>query len=99
MVQTYKKKPVVVMALQFTGENADLVKTWMVDKCEVGCEITTEPGSPIETETTCVYIKTLEGTMKAIPGDYIIRGIHGEFYPCKPEIFELTYEKYIYKNE
>ena len=39
-----------------------------------------------------VEIKTLEGTMLASPGDWIIRGVAGEFYPCKPEIFEATYE-------
>lgn len=40
----------------------------------------------------CV-IHTFEGTMKAAPGDYIIQGVHGELYPCKPDIFEETYEK------
>ena len=40
-----------------------------------------------------VLIETLEGTMKANPGDYIIRGIKGELYPCKPDIFKETYEK------
>lgn len=93
MIQTFKKKPVIIQALQFTGENADLVKTWLGSKCEIGCEITTEPGSPIETETTYVYISTLKGVMKGNPGDFIIKGISGEFYPCKPEIFELTYEQ------
>ncbi|PRS47537.1 hypothetical protein [Bacillus sp. MZGC1] len=38
-------------------------------------------------------IETLEGTMKASPGDWIIKGVHGEIYPCKPDIFEKTYEK------
>lgn len=40
-----------------------------------------------------IYIETLEGTMCANEGDYIIKGVKGEFYPCKPDIFELTYEK------
>jgi hypothetical protein len=40
-----------------------------------------------------VVIETLEGNMTADKGDYIIKGIKGEFYPCKPDIFELTYEK------
>lgn len=39
-----------------------------------------------------VYIETLEGTMTGLPGDYIIKGVKGEFYPCKPDIFELTYD-------
>lgn len=40
-----------------------------------------------------MYIETLEGTMKASVGDYIIKGVNGEFYPCKPDIFEKTYEE------
>jgi len=41
----------------------------------------------------CGFIKTLEGNMHVVPGDWIIRGVKGEFYPCKPDIFEATYEK------
>ena len=40
-------------------------------------------------------IETLEGTMKADPGDWIIRGVKGELYPCKPDVFEMTYKKVI----
>ena len=40
-----------------------------------------------------VYIQTLEGVMKASPGDWIIRGVKGELYPCKPDVFEATYEE------
>lgn len=40
-----------------------------------------------------IVIPTLEGSMRALPGDYIIRGVQGEFYPCKPDIFEQTYER------
>lgn len=43
--------------------------------------------------TNSYYIRTLEGEMAITPGDYIIQGINGEFYPCKPDIFEKTYEK------
>lgn len=39
-----------------------------------------------------IYIATLEGEMRADPGDWIIKGVHGEFYPCKPNIFDATYE-------
>lgn len=45
------------------------------------------------TEGNDYYIKTLEGNMRISVGDYIIRGVNGEFYPCKPDIFEKTYEK------
>ncbi|MEM8971345.1 MAG: hypothetical protein AAGD43_04680 [Pseudomonadota bacterium] len=40
-----------------------------------------------------ILIDTLEGQMKALPGDWIIKGVNGEFYPCKPDIFEKTYER------
>lgn len=43
-------------------------------------------------KTGCLYISTLEGDMKAMPGDYIIKEVNGEFYPCKPDIFAKTYE-------
>jgi hypothetical protein len=45
------------------------------------------------TENMGIDIPTLEGVMHASPGDWIIRGVHGECYPCKPDIFEKTYEK------
>jgi len=47
---------------------------------------------PESDRVTLVVIQTLEGTMQASPGDWIIRGVAGEFYPCKPDIFEATYE-------
>lgn len=57
---------------------------WYVKK-----PVKVEARGPIESEE---YIETLEGTMKASVGDYIIRGVRGELYPCKPDIFEETYE-------
>ncbi len=51
-----------------------------------------------QTEET-IQIKTLEGIMTALPGDYIITGIHGEQYPCKPDIFEQTYERVLDRVE
>lgn len=50
-------------------------------------------------EDGTLFINTLEGQMKASPGDYIIKGIQGEFYPCKPDIFEKTYEPWDYKED
>lgn len=79
----YRKKPVVIEAIQYTGDNYNEV-------CEfVGKELRTpliqyEPGELI--------IETLEGNMIASVNDYIIKGIHGEFYPCKPDIFDKSYE-------
>lgn len=74
----YRKKPVVIEAWQNSDENECPV--W-VDNADVG----REPGGVI-------LINTLEGVMKAMPGDYIIKGVQGEVYPCKPDIFEATYE-------
>jgi hypothetical protein len=51
--------------------------------------------SVIEKDSSEGYIQTLEGIMRVIPGDYIITGVKGEMYPCKPDIFEATYEEYL----
>lgn len=75
----YRKKPVVIEAVQFTGKLSD------IESLNVP-EVSQELGS-----NTC-QIPTLEGVMTASPGDWIIKGVNGEFYPCKPDIFEKTYE-------
>jgi RNA polymerase-binding transcription factor DksA len=75
-----KKKPVEIEAIQLTEENVDKIMEFCGDK------IKSHP-------FTGVVIETLEGNMTADKGDYIIKGVKGEFYPCKPDIFELTYEK------
>ena len=85
----YRKKPVVIDAWQLPdGKNADLqLGGWAVAPPWVrGIVYVAEDGN------NHIDIKTLEGTMRASPGDWIIRGIKGEFYPCKPDIFEATYE-------
>jgi hypothetical protein len=83
-VKNYVKLPVEIQALLFDGTNHREITDW-IDSLPVegtGRAYGTSDG---------VYIPTLEGTMIASPGDYVIRGIHGEFYPCKPDIFEATY--------
>ena len=77
MVKKYKKKPVVVEAIQWTGDNTAEIMRWAGDKAYFR-------------DTLC--IRTLEGDHRASVGDYIIKGIKGEFYPCKSDIFEKTYE-------
>lgn len=74
----YRKKPVVIEAWQNTDDSE--FPEW-VDDADVG----REPGGVI-------LIDTLEGVMRAQPGDWIIRGVKGEIYPCKPDIFAATYE-------
>ena len=99
----YRKKPVVVEAMQLAGSNADLHAAYLwVERNTAG---SFEPldvlegrkpcpasGVSIDPATGFMLIATLEGVMQAKPGDYVIRGVAGEFYPCKPEIFEATYE-------
>lgn len=82
----YRKKPVVIEAIQYNGMNSAEIAQFM------GVMIRTKT-VPLEgTPSGKVTIETLEGTMTASENDYIIRGVQGEFYPCKPDIFELTYE-------
>ena len=78
----YRKKPVVIEAIQFNGENAKEIIAF--------CETLEQLNAQREGEN--IAIKTLEGTMIANIDDYIIKGVKGEFYPCKPDIFEQTYE-------
>lgn len=80
----YRKKPVVVEAIQYTGDNATEISNWTK---QLSSERYIEEGPDY------LLIQTLEGTMKAIPGDFIIKGVKNEYYPCKPDIFEQTYEK------
>lgn len=77
----YRKKPVVIEAMQNVVGHAETISSWMKAH---GC-IPTWDGSAFT-------IKTLEGDMRADRGDWIILGVKGEFYPCKPDIFEATYE-------
>lgn len=80
----YRKKPVEIEAVQFidTPERVCEIAEFMGGDLRVNYEDKDNPYIPIE---------TLEGTMKASVGDYIIKGVKGEFYPCKPDIFKATY--------
>lgn len=80
----YRKKPVVIEARIFNGWNYPELNDWVTGEDHV------YPSWIHQYEE--LIIPTLEGTMKASKGDYIIKGIKGEFYPCKPDIFENTYE-------
>jgi len=80
MTNKFRKRPVEIEAVHYNGQNILEILRWVGTAVEGAV-----PGGFIQ-------IKTLEGTMKAIPGDWIIKGIQGEFYPCKPDIFAETYE-------
>lgn len=91
----YRKLPVVIEAQQFSEENGREVAIWCggnyVQNAAVAKVINEEEvlGNDV---IYYIEIPTLEGTMLAEPGDYIIKGVKGEFYPCKADIFEATYE-------
>lgn len=76
----YRKKPVVVEAIQFDGDNFYEVEQFA-------------KGETFYDLFGRFYIGTLEGEMLVSEGDYIIKGVEGEFYPCKPDIFHKTYEE------
>lgn len=91
----YRKKPVIIEAFRYDGDliNRDgiyYVPVWAADAHKNRVLYFAEDhqnGLPYE-----LFIKTLEGDMKVSVGDYVIQGIKGEIYPCKPDIFEQTYE-------
>ena len=78
----YRKKPVVIEAMQFTDDTKNQVFNWI--SCTRSADFDAYR-NPI------LLIGTLEGDMTARLGDFIIKGVSGEFYPCKPDIFEMTY--------
>lgn len=81
----YRKRPVVVEAFRWTGDYDQTEDPkWIVEAIKAGT---------VRIEYPSMFIDTLEGTHEAKSGDYIIRGVKGELYPCKPDIFEMTYEE------
>lgn len=86
----YRKKPVVIQAFRWTGD-VDQVEdpVWCIDAIKAGSVRFENEG----TEEVALLIDTLEGTHRANQGDWIIQGVKGELYPCKPDIFAATYER------
>jgi len=88
-----RKKPVEVEAVQFNGHNHSEITDFMGCVCGFGnpvkdnCRYDHSRAGP-----ELIVIRTLEGDHRAVRGDWIIKGVAGEFYPCKPDIFEATYE-------
>lgn len=81
MIKQFRKKPVVIEAIQFDGTNKEEIHNFVGDA--IGQDVNSKD----------LFITTLEGIMIASVGDYIIKGVQGEFYPCKPDIFEQTYNE------
>ena len=86
---TYRKLPVLIDAMLYDGTNGAEVVKW-VRAGGYGASLRGGDGGGSLGAT--IGIQTLEGVIWASPGDYIIRGVAGEFYPCKPDIFDATYE-------
>lgn len=80
MIKKYRKKPVVIEAVQWAGENEKEIQNFCGNCANWGIN-------------DVLVICTLEGQHIASVGDYIIKGVNGEYYPCKPDIFEQTYEE------
>ena len=93
-----RKKPVTVEAMLYDGTSEQKMEVylWIRDNTQGSYDFqnTTRPksGVTINPSDGSMLIMTLEGEMKVSHGDYVIRGVNGEFYPCKPDIFKSTYE-------
>lgn len=96
----YRKKPIVIEAIQFIvtkeipckfGIHKETNSMEIAEFMKQILHVKTTPNGTKEGRTY-IEIPTLEGIMQANIGDYIIKGVKGEFYPCKPDIFEMTYE-------
>ena len=86
MIKKYRKKPIVIEAIHYQPKDDEPIEL-------IQDEIADFIGENIAIVGEQIQIETLEGEIYASIGDYIIKGINGEFYPCKPDIFEKTYEK------
>lgn len=90
----YRKKPVVIEAIRWTGDNLQEVIGFTGKHQRWGewFQSWEEYEARVKADGGIFKIITLEGSMEASPGDWIIRGVKGEYYPCKNEIFTMTYE-------
>ena len=82
----YRKKPIVIEAWKFTYPYNVPMPSWLNDAIRDGIVYQHYGNDP------CMTIKTLEGDLRSDIGDFIIRGVKGELYPCKPDIFNMTYD-------
>lgn len=91
----YRKKPIEIEAVQYTGDNVNEIAEFMHTSV-FALQISMDTALRMDGDyrwNKHIRIPTLEGTMTADCGDWIIKGVKGEFYPCKPDIFNETYEK------
>jgi hypothetical protein len=90
----YRKKPVVIEAVRWTGDNGSLTEILKLDGAHPYADQAHSrvDGRVSQLRSGDLAIETLEGVMTARIGDWIIRGVKGEIYPCKPEVFDATYD-------
>lgn len=88
-VKQYRKRPIGVDAIQYTGENGPEISEWINKTSSLGCSLMLS----VRDQLMTLSLGTMEGTVGVRPGDYIIRGVAGEFYPCRPEVFRASYEE------
>jgi hypothetical protein len=86
VVSKFRKKPVVIDAIQWTGNNTEEIERFMGQKLKKQMSF--------DNSRFVLIIPTLEGQHIASVNDWIIKGVKGEFYPCKPDVFEQTYEAF-----
>lgn len=86
----FKKNPIVIEAVQWNGKNFDEISKFT--KNFLGHKLAYEDAEELAYKTGKYFVHTLEGTMTASVGDWIIKGVSGEFYPCKPDIFQKSYQ-------
>lgn len=88
----YRKKPIEVDAVQWTGKNSYEIKEFTLGNSHISALSVYRPQGQLP-EDFQLFINTLEGTMTVNIGDYIIKGVEGEFYPVRENIFNKTYER------
>ena len=86
-IKQYIKKPVTIEAIQLTDDNHSEIIQWL-------SSYNVEANTLKSTDPSGLYIKTLEGVIIASTGDYIIKGVKDEFYPCREDIFKMTYDEH-----
>ena len=91
MFKKFVKRPIVVNAVKYDGTNGNEIVQYANEMLQFQSYTTEE--CYVDDKTNNLYVQSMEGTMRALVGDYIIQGPFGEFYPCKPDIFDATYSE------
>lgn len=92
MIQQATKKPITIDFIQYDGLNYSEIGVFIGQPLKPELESETAYVAGVAPPIFSISIPTLEGDMKAMPNDYIIKGVKGEFYPCKPDIFLASYD-------